>query len=90
MGYARIGVSPELLLDLTHGTYEVVRDGLPEGVTLRDVILERPALPAPRFADKDAPVLPSVIWLVVEHPSFVSSSEGAALPTLRPPMVRRV
>lgn len=70
-----IGVTPQLLLSLRPGRFEVVRDPLPE-----DSRVVRSAYDPVR----------DLFVSVVESASFEPVAEGAAIPWHEPPHVRRI
>lgn len=73
MHVARMLFAPELLIQLTRGTYEVIANATPAGTQLRGVSYD---------AERGA------VSLMVEHPSFPASAPGDLLPILPPPVIR--
>lgn len=75
MRLAKVGITPDLMVALQQGQYVVETGGVPAGAVVHDVVWDAAA---------------RVIVLVLEHQSFPESREGAVLPWVAPPVVRRV
>lgn len=73
MNVARVLFTPELLIGLTRGRFEVIANAIPSDAVLRGVSYD------PERA---------AVSLVVAHPSFPASDPGDVLPILPAPVVR--
>ena len=72
---ARLLISPEVLLGIAQGRFEVVREALPPDVVLRQMVYD-PKVHA--------------LTLVIEHPSFEEIEKGMIIPILDLFLIRRI